>query len=123
MKKHYLSSEITKGPYSGAWEANGFVYVSGQIHQNEKGEVIGETIEEKLDLIMTNIKKILAEANLTLADVIRVHVFITDISQLPAMNAAYMTYFNHPLPARTAIGVSALPRGASLEIEAIAVRS
>lgn len=123
MKKHYISSEVTKGPYTAAWEYNGLVYVSGQIHQNEKGEVIGNTVEEKLDIILTNVKKILAEAGLGLSDVIRVQVYITDIALLPDLNKAYMTYFQHPLPARTAIGVVALPRGATLELDVLAARS
>jgi 2-iminobutanoate/2-iminopropanoate deaminase len=123
MKKVYRSSETTTAPLSGAHEANGFVFVSGQIHLNDSGQLIGNSIEEKLDAVILNIKKLLEEANLTLEDVIRVQLYLTDLSQLPSLNKAYMNYFKHPLPARTAVGVSDLPLGASLEMDVIAVRS
>ena len=78
---------------------------------------------KKLDAVISNVKKLLEEANLTLDDVMRVSLYLTDLTQLPALNKAYLTYFKHPLPARTAVGVSALPLGASLEIDVVAVRT
>ncbi|MEK7500402.1 MAG: RidA family protein [Patescibacteria group bacterium] len=121
MKKAYLSSETTGAPLSGAQEANGLVFVSGQIHMNN-GKLEGETIEERLEITIRNIEKVLAEAGLTLEDVIKIEIFLTDISELPALNKAYPKYWRHPFPARTAIGVAALPLGASLEIAAVASR-
>lgn len=122
MKKAYRSSEITSAPLSGAQEANGFVFVSGQIHLNISGQLVGDSIEEKLEAVILNITRILEEAGLTLEDVIRVHLYLTDLSQLPSLNKVYGNYFKHPLPARTAVGVSALPLGASLEVDVVAVR-
>ena len=122
MKKAHLSSEIINAPLSGAYEVNGLVFVSGQVHADTEWKLHGETIEEKLDIAMSNIKRILAEAGLTLANVIHVRLYVTDIKELPALNTAYKTYFTHPLPARTAIGVTALPLGANLEVEVIAAR-
>jgi len=122
MKKIYRPSEHTHAPLSGAQEINGLVFVSGQIHLNVSGQLEGDTIEEKFDAVIANVKKILAEAGLTLDDVIRVHLYLTDLKELPALNKVYPTYFRHPLPARTAVGVSALPLGASVEMDVIAVR-
>lgn len=122
MKKTYRSSENTAAPLSGAQEVNGLVFVSGQIHMNSEGKLEGNSIEEKLDVVISNVKKILDEAGLTLDDVIRVHLYLTDLSELPALNKVYTNYFQHPLPARTAVGVVALPLGASLEMDVIAER-
>lgn len=123
MKKAYISSETTGAPLSAAYEVNGIVFVSGQIHMNAAKELEGNTIEEKLAVTMSNIKRILGETGLQLEDVVRVQLYLTDLDELPALNKAYMDYFQHPLPARTAIGVVKLPLGASLEIDVVAVRS
>ena len=122
MKKVYKSSENTNVPLSGAQEVDGLVFVSGQIHMNSTGQLEGNNIEEKFDVTILNIKKILNEAGLTLKDVVRVHLYLTDLTELPALNKVYTNYFKHPLPARTAIGVSALPLGASLEMDLVASR-
>ena len=123
MKKVYKSSEQTTAPLSGAQEINGFVFVSGQIHLDDAGQLHNGSIEEKFDFTVRNVKKILEEAGLGLGNVIRVHLYLTDLSELPALNKVYLKYFAHPLPARTAIGVSALPMGATLEMDAVAARS
>ena len=122
MKKAYLSSELSGAPLSGAYEANGLIFVSGQIHMNSEKKLEWESIEEKFVVVITNVKNILTEAWLTLEDVIRAHLYLTDLSELPALNQVYLKYFSHPLPARTAIWVSALPLGASIEMDVIAVR-
>ncbi len=122
MSKVYKSSENTSAPLSGAYEVDGLVFVSGQIHMNDAGQLEGSTIEERFNSAVSNAKKILNEAGLTLEDVIRVQLYLTDLSELPALNKVYGNYFQHPLPARTAIGVSSLPLGASLEIDVIASR-
>ena len=123
MKKVYKSSEGTNAPLSGAVEVDGMVFVSGQIHINDAGQLEGSSIAEKFAVTISNVQKILQEAGLTLDDVVRVHLYLTDLSELPDLNKAYVTYFKHPLPARTAIGVSALPLGANLEMDVIACRS
>lgn len=122
MRKVYKSSENTNAPLSGAQEVDGLVFVSGQIHMNASGQLEGSTIVEKFDVVISNIKKILEEAGLTLGDVIRVHLYLTDLKELPELNKIYPNYFQHSLPARTAVGVSALPLGASLEMDVIAAR-
>jgi 2-iminobutanoate/2-iminopropanoate deaminase len=122
MKKVYLSSETSGAPLSGAVEVGDLVFVSGQIHADENWKLIGTTIEEKFDATIKRIEKILSEANLKLADVIRVHLYLTDLAELPALNKVYGNYFAHPLPARTAVGVQSLPLGATLEIDIVAAR-
>jgi len=123
MKKVYQSSETNTAPFSGVYEANGFIFISGQVHIDTSGQLIGNTIEEKLDAVILNVKKLLEEAGLSLNDVIRVYLYLTDLTQLSALNKSYVKYFKHPLPARTAIGVSALPLGASLEMDVIALKN
>lgn len=122
MKKVYLPSGEAGAPLSGAYEVNGLVFVSGQVHMHN-GQLIGNTIEEKLSVIIANIQDILNEAGLGLNDIIKVTLYLTDMSQLPALNKVYINYFQHPLPARTAVGVSSLPLGAGLEMEVVASRT
>ena len=122
MKKVYGSSETSGAPLSSAWEVDGLVIVSGQIHADEDWNLIGESIEERFMATMKRIEGILVEAGLDKKDIIQIRIYLTDISELPALNEVYKTYFEHPFPARTALGVSALPLGATLEIEAVAAK-
>lgn len=119
MKKIFAPSNLTGAPLSGAIECNGLVFVSGQIHLLN-GKLSGATIEEKFDLTINNVKKILEQVELSLTDVIKVNIYLTDINDLPAINQIYSNYFQHPLPVRTAVAVAALPLQANLEIEVIA---
>ncbi len=124
MKKVYLSSkrEGNTLPLSGAYEVGGLVFVSGQIHITEDRVLLGDTIEEKLDATFANVKKVLKEVGLGLDDIIHVRLFVTDLSTMPALNAAYVTYFSGALPARIAVEVPKLSAGAEIEMEVIAAR-
>ena len=122
MKKPFGSSENSTAPLSSAWEANGIVFVSGQIHADKDWKLVGETIEERFQAAMKRVEDVLAEAGLGKADIIQVRLYLTDIKELSALNEVYKQYFQHPLPARTALGMAALPLGASLEIEVVAAR-
>jgi 2-iminobutanoate/2-iminopropanoate deaminase len=122
MKKVHGSSESTNAPLSTAWEAGGTAFVSGQIHADAQWKLMGETIEEKFAITMGNVEKALAEAGLTKNDIIHVRLYLTDLSELPALNKVYVQYFAPPMPARAAIGVAQLPLGASLEVEVVAAR-
>ncbi len=123
MKKFYMSSEKTNAPLSGACKVGNLVFVSGQIHIDSSGKLVGNSIEEKFNVALSNLKKVLEEAKLKLKDVIRVQLYLTDLNQLPSLNKEYLKNFKHPLPVRTAIGVKELPLGASLEIDVIASRN
>ena len=122
MKKVHGSSETTGAPLSSAWEVGDLVIVSGQIHADENWKLVGDTIEECFVATMKRIESILNEAGLGKKDIVQIRIYLTDLSELPAFNEVYKTYFEHPFPARTALGVSALPLGATLEIEAVASR-
>jgi 2-iminobutanoate/2-iminopropanoate deaminase len=122
MKKVYGSSESSNAPLSSAWEANGLIFLSGQIHADKGGKIIEGTIEDRFGVVMGNVKEVLATAGLTIDDIVQVKIYLTDLTELPALNETYKKYFNHPFPARTALGVSKLPLGASLEIEIVAAR-
>lgn len=111
------------GPYSQAIEANGTIYVSGQLPINPAtGDFAEGDIKDKARQSLTNIKSILAEAGLTMQNVAKVTVLLNDISDFAAVNEVYAEFFQAPYPARSAFAVAALPKGAPIEIEAIAVR-
>lgn len=111
------------GPYSQAIEANGMVFMSGQIPVNPAtGEFVEGGIVEQTTRVFENIKNVLAEAGLTTANVVKTTVFLADMSLFADMNAVYAKYFDGAFPARSAVAVKALPKGALVEIECIAVR-
>ncbi len=122
MKTYHGSSEDKGGFLTTAVEVNGLVYFSGQVHCDSDLNLHGETIEEKFLYTMQEIEKNLVVANLTKADIIRLTIYVTDVKELPALNAEYAKYFEHPMPARTAVGVASLPLGADIEIDIIAAR-
>lgn len=111
------------GPYSQAIEANGTVYVSGQLPINPAtGEFAEGGIQAEARQSLTNIKNILAEEGMTMQNVVKVTVLLADISNFAAVNEVYAEFFAAPYPARSAFAVAALPKGANIEIEAIAVK-
>lgn len=111
------------GPYSQAIEGNNTVYVSGQLPIDPAtGEFAVGGIQAEARQSLTNISNILAEAGLTMANVAKVTVLLADIKDFAAVNEVYQEFFQAPYPARSAFAVAALPKGANIEIEAIAVR-
>ena len=111
------------GPYSQAIEANGFVFVSGQIPLDPAtGALVPGGVEEQAAQSLKNLKAVLAGAGCTLKDVVKTTVFLTDMGAFAAVNAVYAKYFESECPARSAVQVGALPKGALVEIEAIAVK-
>ncbi|MCQ2269160.1 MAG: RidA family protein [Bacteroidaceae bacterium] len=125
MKKAISTSNAPAaiGPYSQAIEANGMVFVSGQLPVDPAtGEFAPGGVKEQATQSLTNIKNILAEAGLTMDNVVKTCVFLADIKDFVAMNEVYATFFNAPFPARSAMAVKDLPKGAMVEIECIAAR-
>lgn len=111
------------GPYSQAIEGNNTVYVSGQLPIDPAtGEFAVGDIQAEARQSLTNISNILAEAGLTMTNVAKVTVLLADIKDFAAVNEVYQEFFQAPYPARSAFAVAALPKGANIEIEAIAVR-
>lgn len=111
------------GPYSQAIEANGFVYVSGQLPINPStGAFVEGGIKEQTRQSLLNAKAILNEAGLDLCNVVKTTVLLSDIADFQAMNEVYAEMFTSPFPARSAFAVRALPKNALVEIEVIASR-
>tara|TARA_B100000524_G_scaffold285600_2_gene160942 strand:+ start:217 stop:513 length:297 start_codon:yes stop_codon:yes gene_type:complete len=95
---------------------------SGQIAIDPNtGKLIHGTIEDQASLILDNIKSILSAHNLTLSYVVKTNIFLTDLSLFERVNRVYMEYFQKPYPVRSTVGVAALPLGAIIEIDAIAI--
>jgi 2-iminobutanoate/2-iminopropanoate deaminase len=110
------------GPYSQAIDAGAFVYASGQIPLNPADGSIPEGIKAQTAQSLANVKAILAEAGLTLANVVKTTVFLADMGDFAAMNEVYAEAFEAPYPARSAVTVRELPKKVLVEIEVIAVR-
>lgn len=111
------------GPYSQAIEANGIVFVSGQLPINPAtGQFAEGGIGELTRQSLTNIRNILAEAGMTMDNVVKTSVFLADMADFAGMNAVYAEFFPGTAPARSAVAVKTLPKDARVEIECIAVR-
>jgi 2-iminobutanoate/2-iminopropanoate deaminase len=111
------------GPYSQAIEANGTLYVSGQIPINPAvGKIEATEITGQTEQVFENISAILTEAGYTFADVVKSTVYLSDIADFAAMNDVYKKYYLTECPARAAFAVKALPLGSLVEIETIAVK-
>lgn len=111
------------GPYSQAIEANGFIYLSGQLPINPAtGSFPEGGIKEQTRQSILNAQAILNEAGADLNNVVKTTVLLADISDFGAMNEVYATFFDAPFPARSAFAVRDLPKGALVEIEMIAAK-
>ncbi|MDE6609530.1 MAG: RidA family protein [Muribaculaceae bacterium] len=110
------------GPYSQAIDTGTFVYVSGQIPVNPATGEIPEGITAQTAQSIANFKAILAEAGLSIDNVVKTTVFLADMGDFAAMNAVYAENFTEPYPARSAVAVKELPKKVLVEIEVIALR-
>ena len=120
---HTNNAPAAIGPYSEAVQTGNMLFVSGQIPIDPAtGEFAGNDITTQTNQSLTNIKNILAAAGYTLNDVVKTTVLLADIADFAAMNAVYAEYFCENKPARAAFAVKDLPRGALVEIEAIAAK-
>jgi 2-iminobutanoate/2-iminopropanoate deaminase len=125
MKTVFSSPEAPPalGPYSQAVGAGSFVFCSGQVPlQVATGELVSEDVAEQTKQALLNLEAVLKSAGLSYANIVKTTVFLTDLSRFADMNAVYAKFFPDAPPARSTIEVSGLPRGAKVEIEAIAVK-
>ncbi|WP_461834100.1 RidA family protein [Desulfothermus sp.] len=123
MKKIVKTNKAPKaiGPYSQGIIAGNFMFISGQIAIDpDTNEMVTGTIEEETEQVLKNIGAILNEAGLTYENVVKTTVYLTDLIDFVKMNEVYARFFKTNPPARAAIQVSKLPKGAKIEIEAIA---
>jgi 2-iminobutanoate/2-iminopropanoate deaminase len=116
----------TFGPYSPIREAGGLAFVSGQVGIDPATKATAPGIESQTEQALLNLTALLKDAGLSLSDVIKTTVFLTDMGDFAAMNAVYLQHFSAPRPARSCVAVAELPRLADhplkIEIEAVALR-
>ncbi|MEI7689702.1 MAG: Rid family detoxifying hydrolase [Candidatus Saccharibacteria bacterium] len=110
---HLLSQAIISGDT---------IYVAGQVYNTADGTIINGSTTEKLAQIMKNITAILEAAGAKIDNIVKVVIYVTDMAQMPELNAAYPGYFTAPYPVREAICVKELPLGATIEISVTAVK-
>jgi 2-iminobutanoate/2-iminopropanoate deaminase len=124
MKQQIITENAPRaiGPYSQGIIIGNTVYVSGQIPVDPKTGLMAETVEEQAHQVFQNLTGVLAEAGLTLDNVVKTAVFLADLGDFGTVNAIYESYFKAPYPARSCVQVAAIPKGAKLEIECIAVK-
>ncbi len=124
MKKIVSTTEAPAavGPYSQAVRVGQWVFTAGQIPLDPKtGQIVSEDIAEQTRQVLNNLTAVLKAENLTFDHIIKTTVFMTDLGQFQTMNEIYASYFTQQQPARSTVQVSALPKGARVEIEVIAV--
>jgi 2-iminobutanoate/2-iminopropanoate deaminase len=117
-----LNEEPGAQPYSDAVWNGDTLLLSGRVAIGGNGQLIDAAVGEQTAQALANISKVLAHAGLNLAHVLKTTVFLTTMDDYAAMNAEYLQAFEHPLPARSCVAVAALPFGAAVEIEVLAVR-
>jgi 2-iminobutanoate/2-iminopropanoate deaminase len=111
------------GPYSQALRCGPFVFLSGQIGLDPvSGNLVAGGTTAETEQVMRNLQAVLQSAGLAFGDVVRTTIYLVDLSEFTAVNEVYGRHLEEPFPARATVGVAALPRGARVEIDAIALR-
>jgi 2-iminobutanoate/2-iminopropanoate deaminase len=116
------SPELTPpvGPFSQAVKVDGFIYFSGQVGQDPTtGKLVAGGVAAETERVFQNLSAVLKAAGKGFDDVVRAGVYLTNISDYVTVNGIYAKHFSQPFPARTAIGVAALPLGASVEVDLV----
>ena len=110
------------GTYSQAVKVDNTVYISGQIPLDPASmEVVEGGIEAEIKRVFDNLQAVAAASGGSLADVVKLNIFLTDLTNFPTVNEIMATYFQQPYPARAAIGVASLPKGVGVEMDAVLV--
>ena len=110
------------GPYSQALDLGNMVFVSGQIPVDPATGTMAESVEAQAVQALTNLKNVLAAAGVGMENVVKTVVFLADLADFATVNGIYESFFKAPFPARSCVQVAAIPKGAKLEIECIAVK-
>ena len=125
MSKEIISTDKAPqaiGTYSQAVKSGNTVYLSGQIPLiPETMELVDGAIEDQIKRVFDNITAVAEAAGGSMSDIVKLNVFLTDLSHFPVVNEIMATYFTEPYPARAAIGVAALPKDSAVEMDAIMV--
>lgn len=125
MKKVILTENAPApiGPYSQAMQVGNLLFCSGQIPLDPKtNQMLTGDIKAQTELVMKNIEAVLKAADCQFSNVVKTTIFLTDMKDFPVVNETYGKYFTQTPPARSTVQVSALPKGANVEIEVIATR-
>ena len=110
------------GPYAQAVAVGDLIFLSGQIPLDpERGRIVEGSIEDETRQVLKNLAAVLAAESLTMDAIVKTTVYLTDLADFPRVNQTYAEFFTEPFPARATVQVSALPRGAKVEIDAIAI--
>ena len=122
MKKIISTNDAPQaiGPYSQATQANGFLFISGQLGVTPQGEFAGTDVSSQANRSLQNLEAILTEAGLGFESVVKTTIFLADMADFAAVNKIYADYYKQPYPARSTVAVKTLPKGGLVEIEAIA---
>ena len=123
MKKVISSPQAPKaiGPYSQAIEIDGFIFTSGVLPVDPvTGEIFGGDMKSQTELVLKNLENIVKAAGAQLKHIVKTTVYVTDLTAFAEMNTAYAAFFKENPPARTTVQVAALPKGAYVQIEAVA---
>ena len=111
---------LAVGPFSAGVRRDGFTFLSGQVAQDPAtGQLVDGDAAAQAEQVLANLASVVQAAGKTLDDVVRVGVYLTDMTDFAAVNSVYAKFFTAPYPARTAIAVAALPLGAAVEMDAI----
>ena len=124
MKKTIIATSKAPaaiGTYSQAVSVNGVVYFSGQIGLDPESGQLVDGIDAQIVCVFENLKAVAEAAGGSLADVVKLNVYLTDLGHFGKINETMARYFSEPFPARAAVGVAALPRGALVEADAILI--
>jgi 2-iminobutanoate/2-iminopropanoate deaminase len=125
MGKKIITSDkafVSKSPLSQAVRSGNVLFISGQVPVDSKTmSLVSEDFSEQAEFVLNSVKSIMESEGLTLQDISKTTVFLTEMSRFQQMNDIYRKYFPEEPPARTCIGVKELPRGSQIEIEAFAV--
>ena len=124
MKKAIVETDLAPkaiGPYSQGVRVGDFFFFSGQIGLDPKTGDLKKSFDEQLDQVLRNVDGLLKAEKLTHENVIKTTIFMTDLANFAKVNGAYENFFHSPYPARSTVQVAALPKGAVIEIEVIAV--
>jgi 2-iminobutanoate/2-iminopropanoate deaminase len=125
MSRHIIATAAAPaaiGPYSQAVRVGSFVFTAGQIGLDPAtGQLVADDVEAQTRQVMANLAAVLTAAGSDLNRIVKTTIFLTDMADFPTVNAVYGSFFTEAPPARSTVAVAALPRGARVEIEAIAL--
>lgn len=123
MKKAYFTEKAPKpvGPYSQVVQAGSFLFLAGQIPLTSENQLLEGDLTAQARQVLNNLKAVLEKAGATMDHVVKTTIFLADLSDFDAVNKIYAEYFSEPYPARSTVQAAKLPKGARLEIDAIAV--